>query len=189
MSEVDVDGMAAEAEPSRQQPIFLFALLQRVWQNGVWHERVYKWEIWQRISLCGKNPTRWYSLTLTGCIQRSNSGCKHSQTVMRFSSRGSDVWDKLCSERSGTAANAKNKSDFIEMSGQSWWLCRKKAFCCWGLEDCIGLWFLWKDIGVIYFYVDKLLALFSEKKFKASRNHNLNFSSIASLYFKSILLP
>lgn len=139
MSEVDVDDMAAKAEPSRQEPILFFALLQRVWQNWVWHESVYKGEIWHRISLCGKSPSRWCSLTLAGCLRRSNSGCEHRLFVMCFSSRGSDVWNKLCSERSGAAANAKSKRNLKKtMSGQSWWLCRKKAFCCWGLEDCIG---------------------------------------------------
>ena len=61
-------------------PILCYILLPHnsrgaVWQNGVGHGRCH----W--IPPCGKNGTRWHSLTLAECLWRPNSGCEHSEVV------------------------------------------------------------------------------------------------------------
>ena len=52
-----------------------------VWQNGIWHRSGNEAKVHHWIPPCGKNGTRWHSLTLGGHLWRPNSGCEHSEAV------------------------------------------------------------------------------------------------------------
>jgi len=85
-SEVDVGGMAVEAEPSHQFSIPFCCCVSdgsrgAVWQNGVWRGSAYEAKVWNWIPPCGKNGTHWHSSTLAECIQRPNSECERSEAV------------------------------------------------------------------------------------------------------------
>ena len=84
--EMDVDGMAVEAESSCQYPItFCFCVTDgnwgAVWQNGTWHESVYEAKVWHWILPGRKSFIHWYSLMLSEWSWRWSSGWEHSEVV------------------------------------------------------------------------------------------------------------
>jgi len=83
-SEVAVGGMAIEVKTSYQYSIiFCYHMTVRsrrvVLQNGVWHESAYGTKVYHSIPPWGKIGTRWYSLMLTECWWRLNTGYKWAQ--------------------------------------------------------------------------------------------------------------
>ena len=83
-SEVDGGGVAVEVEPSHQYPITFCCCVTdgsrgAVWQNGIWHGRVYEAKGRHWIPPCRKNGTHWRSSTLAEHLWRPNSGCEHSE--------------------------------------------------------------------------------------------------------------
>jgi len=52
-----------------------------VWQNSIWHGRVYEEKVWNWITLCGKNCTHWHSSTLAKWLWIPNYAYEHSEVV------------------------------------------------------------------------------------------------------------
>ena len=51
------------------------------WQDGFWHESVYKAKIWNWIFSCRKNCHCWHSLKIAELLWRPSSGCEHSEVA------------------------------------------------------------------------------------------------------------
>ena len=82
----EIGGMAVEAELSFQYSLTFCCCATvgsrgAVWQNGVCHGSAYEAKQWNWIPPCGKNGTRWHSLTLGECLWRPNHGCEHSEEL------------------------------------------------------------------------------------------------------------
>ena len=92
-SEVDVDGMAVEVEPSHQYPVtFCCCVIDgsrgAVCQKDVWHGSANEAKECHWVPPCGKKGTYWHSSTLAEHLWRPNSGCQHSKAVMLHFSSG-----------------------------------------------------------------------------------------------------
>lgn len=85
-SEVDIGGMAAEAEPSHQYSVTCCchetgSSTGAVWQNGVWHGSADEAKVWNWISPWGKNGVHWHTLMHTERLWRPTSGYEHSEAL------------------------------------------------------------------------------------------------------------
>ena len=85
MSEVDVDGMAVEVEPSWRYTVTLFCHAidgsrGAIWWNCVWNASVYEAKVWHGIPPSGKN-CNWHSLMLAEGLWGPHSGYEHSDMV------------------------------------------------------------------------------------------------------------
>jgi len=139
-SEVDVGGMAVEADPSHQQSIMFCCCATdgsrgAVWHNAVWHGGVYEPKVCHWIPSCGK---KWHPLTFTGScwtfIKQTVDVSAVRWRVVCFSSSGSDVKDKPRSRlpcRFLQACHESSCSLLEKMHSLWWWLWWKTAFCSW----------------------------------------------------------
>jgi len=81
VSEVDCGHMAVEAEPSWQYCVTSVICAtddsrETIWQNNIWHGKVFEIKVWHWIPPWGKNGTHWCSLTIAKCWT-SYSGHEH----------------------------------------------------------------------------------------------------------------
>ena len=78
-SEADGGGMTLKIEPSHQYSItFSCSVTDKstVWQNGLWHVKAHEAKC---VNPCRKIDIYWHSSMLAKCLQRLNSGCRHSE--------------------------------------------------------------------------------------------------------------
>ena len=87
MSEVDIGGVAVEAEPSHQYSVTFSCHVTDGSIRAGWKKWHVTWKcLWRKrvkvtSSMQKKNSTRWHSLTFSEHLWRPSSGCEHSEVV------------------------------------------------------------------------------------------------------------
>ena len=132
--EVDVGGMAAEAEPSHQYSITCCCCVidgnrRVVWQNDIWRGSVCEAQMCHRILPWRKNGTHWHSSMLAENFSRLTSGCEHSETVGSWpvSAEATVAVGHVCWCRFLWVWNAGFSSLLAKIHSKCCWLCCNSA--------------------------------------------------------------